>query len=86
MMNIPTTHITQPYPKRSVKKNTGYKIVFGNSISWNGEQKKLMNIYTDKEFYNINTKTDNSINITLDEDDWIDLQNIDKKLHSELIL
>jgi len=78
MMNTDTA---QAYPKRSVKKNTGYKIVFGNCISWTGEHTYRINIYNNKEFLMVSSGCSNAINITLDEDDWDDLQNIDKKLN-----
>ena len=69
------------YPKRSVKKNTGYKIVFGNCVSWTGEHNTRLTIYPSKEYHSTNGGFSNAINITLDEDDWTDLQNIDKKLN-----
>ena len=69
------------YPKRSVKKNTGYKIVFGNCVSWTGEHTNRLTIYPSKEYHSTNGGFSNAINITLDEDDWTDLQNIDKKLN-----
>jgi len=69
------------YPKRSVKKNTGYKIVFGNCVSWTGEHTTRLTIYPSKEYHSTNGGFSNAINITLDEDDWTDLQNIDKKLN-----
>lgn len=69
------------YPKRSVKKNTGYKIVFGNCVSWTGEHNTRLTIYPSKEYHSTAGGFSNAINITLDEDDWTDLQNIDKKLN-----
>lgn len=69
------------YPKRIVKKNTEYKIVFGNCVSWTGEQTTRLTIYPSKEYHNTNGGFSNAINITLDEYDWTDLQNIDKKLN-----
>lgn len=69
------------YPKRIVKKNTDYKFVFGNCVSWTGEQTTRLTIYPSKEYHSTNGGFSNAINITLDEDDWTDLQNIDKKLN-----
>ncbi len=69
------------YPKRIVKKNTDYKIVFGNCVSWTGEHTTRLTIYPSKEYHSTNGGFSNSINITLDEDDWTDLQNIDKKIN-----
>ena len=69
------------YPKRCTKKNTGYKIVFGNCVSWTGEHTTRLTIYPSKEYHSTNGGFSNAINITLDEDDWTDLQNIDKKLN-----
>ena len=78
MINTNTAHA---YPKRSVKKNTGYKIVFGNSISWTGEHTHRMTIYNNKDFHMISGGQSDAIHITLDDEDWDDLQNIDKKLN-----
>jgi hypothetical protein len=69
------------YPKRCTKKNTGYKIVFGNCVSWTGEHITRLTIYPSKEYHSTTGGFSDAINITLDEDDWTDLQNIDKKLN-----
>ena len=69
------------YPKRIVQKNTGYKIVFGNCVSWTGEHTTRLTIYPSKEYHSTRGGFSNAIIITLDEDDWTDLQNINKKLN-----
>jgi len=78
---ISTTTATATYPKRFVAKNTGYKIVFGNCISQTGEHTNRLTIYPGTEHNVVTGGVCNAINITLDEDDWMDLQNIDKKLN-----
>mgnify|MGYP003661809666 CR=1 FL=1 len=42
------------YPKRCTKKNTGYKIVFGNCVSWTGEHTTRLTIYPSKEYHSTN--------------------------------
>jgi len=80
MITTSSINTTQAYPKRGAKQNTGYKIVFGSCVSWTGEHTTRLTIYPIKEYYRVKGGFSDAINITLDEDDWIDLQNIDKKL------
>jgi hypothetical protein len=68
---------SQAYPKRSVKKKTGYKMVFGICKSCTGEDTTILTIYSYKKY---NGGESNAIVFTLDKEDWEDLQEFDKKM------